>query len=153
MQHEALWISFWRRSRGRLRSRPYKWINSLGVLTRPKPLRFNLDFRPLSGRFHPFNANKVDGLFAHYRYFLLTISCASKFASVRISDTHFLTVAKPGPRRRINSYREKSMLRATIKVRFPDTKFLSTLCPKSSLIGHNIDISGIFMAHSYGVSN
>jgi len=140
MQHEALWTSSWRGSTGRLRSRPYKWINSLRVLTRPKPLRFNLDFRSLFGRFHPFNANKVDGLFAHYRYFLLTKSCASKFTSVRISDTDFLTVANLALRRRIVASMGKSILRATIKVRFPDTEFLSALCPKSSLIGHNIDI-------------
>jgi len=71
--------------------------------------------------FHPGNANKINGLLAHYRYFLLTKSGASKFASVRISDTDFLTVANLDPRRRIIASMGKSILRATIKVRFPDT--------------------------------
>jgi hypothetical protein len=119
----------------------------------PKPLRVNLDFRPLSGLFHPGNANKINGLLAHYRYFLLTKSGASKFATVRISDTDFLTVANLALRRRIVASIGKSILRATIKVRFPDTEFLSALCPKSSLIGHNIDITGFFMDHSFGASN
>lgn len=138
---------------GSLPSRSYQWSNSLRVLMQPKPLRFNLDFRPLSGLFHPFNANKINGLFAHYRYFLLTKSGTSEFITVRISETHFLTVANLDPRRSIIASMGKSMLRATIKVRFPDTEFLSALCPKSSLIGHNIEISAFSIVYVFGASN
>ena len=130
MQHEALWTSFWRRSRGRLRSRPYKWINSLRVLTRPKPLRFNLDFRLLFGRFHPCNANKINGLLAHYRYFLLTKSSTSKFISVRISDTHFLTVADLDPRRRIIGSMGKSIRKGNDQSPVPGHRILISLVPK-----------------------